>query len=440
MVFKRFQIAVALRLALLVLNGYAITWVAGFNGYWFTLGNLIFFFLLQLILFFRFLTRWQRDLNVFASSVHHGDYTITFHLLDPRDGHYELYSMLNRISTHIREVKSKFEQQNQYFQYVVENARVGLIAYNDKGKVVLSNREALQLLGVPALRNIQDLQQYDRNLHHQLTSLDLNQPRLITTAQEKPVRLSARLSRFVMEEETVLLLSVLNIRQELEENELQSWQQLISVLTHEIMNSITPIHSLNGSMVKYLDRIDGNADTVAKARESLAVINRRSKALMNFVDRYRKISTVPLPRLERVNVDELITAILTLLSNDLKGIDVNFRSQQKTLLADPALLEQAMINILKNSIAAVASAAVKRIDIQVIHADDRVIISIGDSGPGIPADILDRIFIPFFTTRTGGSGIGLTLSRQIMQRHAGIVEVESGPGKGAIFRLVFPGK
>jgi two-component system nitrogen regulation sensor histidine kinase NtrY len=440
MVFKSFQSQVALRLVLIALTCYLITFVAQLHGYWITLGNLGLFLMLQLIFFFRFLTRWQRDLRAFANSVKHGDYTITYHLLKKEDPYYELHQMLNNVTGYVREVKSQFEQQNQYFQYVVENAQIGLIAYDENGKVILCNNEALKLTGQSALKNIHDLRQTDHNLYSHLINLGLNQSRLILGKKQNPVKLSARLSKFVVDSRAVFLLSLVNIRPELEENELQSWQELISVLTHEIMNSISPIHSLSGSMHKYLDRVEGNEETVSKAKNSLEVISRRSQSLMRFVDRYRTISTVPLPHLQSVKADTLIHSVLTLLQEDLIGIEIKVNHGNDTIEADFQQIEQVLINLLKNAVYAMKNSPEKRITISVTQGEYRTQIAIADSGKGISADVIDKIFIPFFTTRPEGSGIGLTLSRQIMHRHGGYIEVHSVEGKGSSFVLVLPGK
>jgi two-component system nitrogen regulation sensor histidine kinase NtrY len=438
MVFKRYQIQILIRLILIVLTCYGITYVLQLHAYWFTLWNLILFVVLQVYSLFRFLTRWQQDLRVFANSVKHGDYNITYHLLDKSDAHFELYDMLNNVTKYVRQIKSEYVQQNHYFKYVVENAQVGLIAYDEKGMILLCNDEALKLTQQHVLKNIHDLLYSDQHLHAGITSLTLHQPSVITSKKQIGLRLSARLSKFIMDEKPVFLLSLLNIKTELEENELNSWQNLISVLTHEIMNSITPIHSLNGSMSKYLDRIQGNVETVEKAKNSLEVINRRSQSLMNFVDRYRKISTVPLPHIQKIEVAELINDVVTLLENDLKDITLHVHHNNEKLKADPSQIEQVLINILRNATHALEGAQRKEISINTATKENQFFITISDTGKGIQPELLEKIFIPFFTTRPEGSGIGLTLSRLIMQRHGGSIEVVSTVSKGTMFTLVFP--
>jgi nitrogen fixation/metabolism regulation signal transduction histidine kinase len=438
MVFKQYHFQILFRLALIVANCLGVIYIWQLKDYWISFYNLGALLVLQVYLLFRYLTRWQQDVRVFANSVRHGDYNIGYHLVDKDDAHYELYQMLNSIAAYVRSLQSQFVQQNHYFEYIVKNAQVGLMAYDDKGKILLSNDEVMALLGGRPLKNINQLAELNRNLHEQLTNLSLNQPKLVRGGPDKTLKLSARLSKIVIDQKSIYLLSLTNINPELTENELQSWQDLISVLTHEIMNSVTPIHSLTGSMHKYLDRIEGNEEIVLKAKHSLDVMTRRSQSLMNFVDRYRTISTVPLPRLESVDIGKLISDVLSLMENELKQIMVDFEYQPIVSKVDPSLFEQVLINLLKNAMAAVAEAPMKRIRIQITSEEKFVVISVTDNGKGIPANVIDKVFIPFFTTRENGSGIGLTLSRQIMHRHGGIIEVKSTKGEGAAFILQIP--
>ncbi len=438
MVFKKYHLHIILRLLLIVANCFAVVYVWQLGMYWISFYNLVALLLLQVYLLFRYLSRWQENVRVFANSVRHGDYTITYHLVDKQDAFYELYEMLNAVSAYVRVLQSQIVEQDQYFKYLVENAQVGLMAYDEKGNVLLANDEVLRLMKITQLKNINQLRTIDNTLFENLTTLLLNQPKLIRSGMDKTVRLSARLSKIVISEKQVFLLSLININPELSENELQSWQDLISVLTHEIMNSVTPIHSLTGSMSKYLDRIHGNEDLVEKAKYSLDVMSRRSQALMHFVDRYRTISTVPLPRIQIVKLKKLISDVLLLMQADLNDVVVDFQGEEVEVQADPSLLDQVVINLLKNAVLALSERSARRIDIRLETDDKFVSVKFADNGKGIPSEVIDKIFIPFFTTRENGSGIGLTLSRQIMHRHNGTIDVESIPGLRTTFTLRLP--
>jgi two-component system nitrogen regulation sensor histidine kinase NtrY len=441
MVFRSYHIQIVFRLVLVVLTCFGIFYVWTLHQYWLTLYNLIGILILQVYLFLRYLTKWQKDIEMFATSVTHGDFNISYNLIDESDPHYKLYTTLNYLSTYLRQVKSEYVQQSHYLRYVVENTQVGLLAFQEDGNVVLTNAEVLNLLKKTELKSLNDLLPADADLYSAIKKLQLNSPAIISSAVNTHARLSARLSKFVIDGKTISLLSLLNIRSELEVNELQSWQDLISVLTHEIMNSISPIHSLHGSLSKYLDKIEGNEEQVSKARHAVEVMSRRSQALMNFVDRYRKISAVPLPVLQPVDVGQLIDEVVILLSEELKGIDVVVTHQRNTIELDRSMIEQVIINLFRNAIFAMEHSDKKMLDVSVSQTHDSVIVGIRDTGKGIEPDVMKKIFIPFFTTRDGGSGIGLTISRQIMHRHGGTLEVTSQTLRGgAEFLLKFSRK
>jgi nitrogen fixation/metabolism regulation signal transduction histidine kinase len=436
MVFKAYHYQILIRLVLLIATSAALVYSWQLTGYWFLRWNLLLLLLIQVYMFMRFITHWQRDLKVFAESVRHNDYSITFQRNNQKDAYSELYAMLNGVGQYVRTVKSDLEKQNQYLQYVVENSRVAMVAFDERREILFCNQEFLKIAGVSRLTMFDEILGTNPTLHASLQQLKINHAHLITIRNKETLKLSARLSVFVMEGRPIKLITLLNIRSELEQNELQSWQDLISVLTHEIMNSITPIHSLSGSMVKYIDKIEGNEEIVTKTRSSLEVIQRRSQSLMSFVNRYRMISTVPLPHLEEVKVSQLVQEVLVLLQEELKGIAVTFDHHNEVIKADASQIEQVLINIIRNAIFAMEQSVTKKIGIHIIVYKDATAIDITDTGKGISSDVADKIFIPFFTTRKEGSGIGLTLSRQIMQRHGGTIEVNSDGVQGATFRLL----
>lgn len=435
--FKGYRIQLAIRLTLLVVNSVLFAVSLSLEDYWVLKGNLLLILILQAYFHFRFLTRWQRELGLFAMSVKYNDYSIVFRKGRAGDAFPEIYDLLNGVTDYVRHIKSQYVQQHQYFRHVVENAQVGIFAYDEKGNVILSNKTALSYAGVSELKQIHQLKELNRELYEQLVQLRPGLPRLLTLRRGQVQKISARLSQIVIDQENVFLLSMLNISPELEENELQSWQDLINVLTHEIMNSVTPINSLSGSMMKYLGRIEGNEETVGKARSSLDVISRRSKALMDFVHRYREVSSVPAPRLEPANAGEVISGVLVLFQEDLKDIEVSVNHHAEVILMDTSQIEQVLINLVRNAILSMKESSSKKLVISVDQQNGATRISVTDTGIGIPPDVLDKIFIPFFTTRKEGSGIGLTLSKQIMHRHGGQILVTSEPEKGSSFVLVF---
>lgn len=437
MVFNRYYFQVLVRLMLIIATALAAAYFYQQENYMVTFGNLVFLSILQFALLLRYLTRWQRDLDIVAGAVRQGDYSFHFNTDDTGHPLHNLYSTLNHISQHVRIVKSGAEEQNQYFRYILSNSQVGLAIYDGAGKILIVNDEFKSLAGIKALKNIHELKMHHELVYTHLQSMTLNRPQLILDRGNMNTKLSARLAKIIVREQPLFILSLINITPEIEENELQSWQELLSILTHEIMNSIAPIHSLNGTMAKHLDRIDGNEEIVSRAKSNLEVINRRSVALMEFVDRYRRISTVPLPILQRVNLYELISNVVALLHQELGGIDVSISGDPEIIDADRSQIEQVVINLLKNAIFAVAENQFPKIGIQLSRDERFVLLTITDNGKGISREIAEKIFMPFFTTRPSGSGIGLTLSRQIMHRHQGTISFNSQEGVGTAFTLQF---
>jgi two-component system, NtrC family, nitrogen regulation sensor histidine kinase NtrY len=436
--FNLYHFQVLLRLTLIIINVYVTVYVFFLQNYWVTFGNLIALIVLQTFLFFKYLTRWQRDLKVIENAVFHNDYAFQFHLIKKNHALYTLYNILNHVGRYVNAAKVETETQTQYLNYILENAQVGLIIYESGGSVLLSNDEFRNLISIGEFENMDDIRAHNKQFYDELISLTPNKPHLINAKFKDAVKLSARLSKIVVKQQTLHIVSLINIKPELEESELQSWQDLMSVLTHEIMNSVAPIHSLNGTMAKYLDKIEGNGDVVAKAKSNLAVINRRSESLMNFVTRYRTISNVPMPHKQIVNVSEMLHNVTELLSVELKGIHVMVDSSDAKMPADSSQIEQVLINLLKNAAYALENIPAPQIRLSVVTKESEVVISVADNGKGMDAEALEKIFMPFFTTRPSGSGIGLTISRQIMHRHGGTLTVNSIPGKGTTFHLTFP--
>ncbi len=263
--------------------------------------------------------------------------------------------------------------------------------------------------------------------------------------------LSLKLSIFKSEKETLSLLSIQNIRVELEQNELDSWQKLIRVLTHEISNSISPITSLANTTKKYFVRkdtgsimkIDELDDALLhKTVDSLDTIETTGRGLIDFVGKYRSLTALPQPKYEEFQIRALFDKLQTLLIEeaDSNAIVLEFKSSPNTLelTADFSLLEMVLINLVKNAFQAFGISKESKVQVSAYkNIENRVVITVKDNGAGIPSDIIDDIFIPFYTTKNSGSGIGLSLSRQIMRLHSGNITVSSIPNETTVFSLVF---
>jgi len=260
--------------------------------------------------------------------------------------------------------------------------------------------------------------------------------------------LSISATEFIMREQNFTLVSLQNIQSELEEKELEAWQQLIRVLTHEIMNSVTPIASL-ASTVNETINFDAQTSQPELSEESksdiegaLKTIQKRSEGLLHFVEAYRGLTRIPTPDFTNFSVLDLLERVHQLMQTEIskKKIQCKIEVVPKDLelTADSELVEQILINILKNAIQAIDRQPNGKIDLSSkINDRGHIIIQLEDNGPGIPKDVQDNIFIPFFTTKEEGSGIGLSLSRQIMRLHRGSISMQSKPHETTVFTLRF---
>ena len=315
----------------------------------------------------------------------------------------------------------------------------GLLCYYPDGTVQLINNAAKKLLDRPALRTIQDLSSLSTELVDTLLSIKTGEHQLIKIDTEKEwLELAASATRFSLQNENYVLVSLQNIGAQLEEKELEAMQHMTRVLAHEIMNSITPIASLAGTARLHLEADDDpqnhtlSSETFTDLRDALHTIEKRSQGLLNFVTSYRKIARIPRPDFQLILISDMFNRVVQLLESQAQSANISIETRVEpaalTVLADPDMTEQVLINLLKNAIEALEEHSKGQPEGHfeghillegALNRRSKVVLSITDNGPGIPQEILDQIFVPFYSTKATGSGIGLSLSRQIMRRHGG---------------------
>ena len=353
----------------------------------------------------------------------------------------------------IGEMRRQNARQSIFLNNLVEQVGVGLISYTRDGNVEIFNNAAKRLLQISQLSNIGDIGIKYPELFKCIVELQPDNHQVIKVITEQSVLfLSLKLSIFKSEKETLNLLSIQNIRVELEQNELDSWQKLIRVLTHEISNSISPITSLANTTKKYFVRkdtgsimkIDELDDALLhKTVDSLDTIETTGRGLIDFVGKYKSLTALPQPKFEKFIISVICLTNFKpycIEEADSNDIALEFKSSPNTLelTADFSLLEKVLINLIKNAFQALEKSKDGKVHVSAFkNIENRVIITVKDNGSGIPANIIDDIFIPFYTTKNSGSGIGLSLSRQIMRLHSGTITVSSIPNKETVFSLVF---
>ena len=345
-----------------------------------------------------------------------------------------------------RDVKIEKEAQYQFLQLLVNQIQIGIISVMDDN-IILINPVAEKILGVKGIRNWKILEQMSPDIVTQLK--DDGKKLMEVKSPDGSQILSVEVSRLTMIDKVYQLITLQDINSEIEQKEIEAWHKLIRILTHEIMNSVTPIASLSETMQTMLtDKSGGQKPseiigdgTIKDIRFSLNTIQKRSERLIDFVENYRKLSRVPKPVLQPVYVHTLLLNIENLMREEMArnsiALTTEFENEKLRLQLDPALIEQVLINMLKNSVHALQEKSGKKIRIKTYAEESAVIIEINDNGKGISAKELKEIFVPFFSTKKDGSGIGLSLSKQIMSMHGGRIRVSSVVNEGTSFYLVF---
>ena len=327
---------------------------------------------------------------------------------------------------------------------------IGLMVFKEDGSIEIFNGAARKLLKVNRAEKLSDLKEVSETLVHIFEKLKSGGRELVRLKiGEELVQLSVYAIELNLRGENVKLISLQNIQSELEEKEMEAWQNLVRVLTHEIMNSVTPISSLAGIVEEELkphvnqdDAAPLSKDQLADIHLSLQTISKRSEGLIHFVKEFRSLTAIPKPRPAQIDVRCLFDELTILHKRDLADRDIQLITsvypEDLTLSADKNMIEQVMINLLRNAIQSFEEQPEKKIEIKAfVNEKSRPVISIKDNGTGIDPEAMEKIFIPFFTTKKTGSGIGLSLSRQIMRQHQGTLTVKSTVGKGTEFFMRF---
>jgi signal transduction histidine kinase len=328
---------------------------------------------------------------------------------------------------------------------------VGLIAFQKSGEVELINTAAKRLLKVPRLKNIKALESFSKALVDKLLKLGPKERALVKIDDGGEIlHLSLYSTAFKLGGQIISLVSIQNIQSELEKTEIDAWQKLIRVLTHEIMNSITPISSLASTMNELLNdnlsnlktEDESERETLDDMQQAVKTIQKRSQGLLHFVDAYRNLTIIPQPNFQVFGIQELFDRVGKLMQTNIKENGINFlvSVEPRTLevTADPELIEQVLINLLLNALQALENQEDPTIELMArLNDRGRILVQVSDNGPGITSENREKIFVPFFSTKDGGSGIGLSLSRQIMRLHNGTINVHSDPESKTTFFLRF---
>jgi nitrogen fixation/metabolism regulation signal transduction histidine kinase len=363
----------------------------------------------------------------------------------------ELNNAFNEVINDFQRVRSEKEEHFYYLQTILQNIDVSVVAYRSDGTIELINKSAKKLFQVSGLRNIQGLESLSKELVDVLFRIQPGKSELVKVQDDDDfLQLSIYATSFKIKDKVITLATIKDIQTMLEEQETEAWQKLIRVLTHEIMNSIAPISSLSSTLSLTTSTMkrdeSGNMlidkESVDELSQALLTINRRSDGLLHFVNTYRNLTKIPQPNFAFCKVSEIINNVAKLMDEELKAnyVELILRCEPENIsfTADGQLIEQVLINLIKNSAQALKGRSEAKIKlIGFFNKRGRVTIQVIDNGPGILPEVLEKVFIPFFTTKPTGSGIGLSLSRQILKLHNGSITAQSVPEQETIFTLTF---
>jgi two-component system, NtrC family, nitrogen regulation sensor histidine kinase NtrY len=362
----------------------------------------------------------------------------------------ELYQRMNKVNEQIQQLKIESQQREHYFQALLEHAATGIVTFDQHGFILHANSAAKKVLSLEVLTHVRQIERVNAVLFQTILNIKPLEQRLVSVSTEHgTIQLSLKATSFKSGNEDLTILSIQDIRNELDEKELDSWLKLIRVLMHEIMNSIAPITSLSESLYKQFVA-DGqpvtpeeiSEKTIETTLRGLNVIKEQGHGLMSFVESYRKLTRLPKPDKKLFKVADLLSRIKVLyqsLGNSEKvELSISVSPPNLELFADEGQVSLVLINLIKNALEANESNPGGKIKvIAKLNGMQRPEIYVADNGPGIPEEIIDEIFVPFFTTRENGCGIGLSISKQILRLHGGSLKVRSYPNQGTEMIVTF---
>lgn len=450
MVYKRLYVQVVIRVALLFITCLLLSMVAFSPQFIHTAIVLLGVLLLETLELTRYLNRTNRQLAKFFTSIFDQGSSLTFDSRKHAGSYGALIEKLGETNQLIQAERRERKSEYNYLHYLIEHIGVGVITYKEGGEIDLINPAAKKIFSENLINNISDLNKFNPEFERSVAALELNRSALLRIIVGNELfYLTVRKSLFKLQEVPVWLISFQDINSELDKKELESWQKIIRILTHEIMSSISPVCSLSEHLQKKTDEMLGARseeipvkEGLEDIKEGLDIIKTRGDGLMNFVSHYHSLTHLPVPKLKEVQLIPVLENIINLIGPECEKNNISLSlgtAEGIQISIDANLIEQVLLNLIRNSIQALEGSEDKR-NIWITATNDPssgIQVSVKDNGSGIDMEHMDNIFIPFYTTREKGSGIGLSFARQIMRLHNGRISVKSEPGEGTEFILKF---
>jgi two-component system nitrogen regulation sensor histidine kinase NtrY len=451
MVYNNFKFNIIIRIIVLVLSILLLANLLATDSLFLTVGLVSILAVIQVISLIKFIDKTNKEINGFFEVLKNQDPLNP--QFQPGEGEYynTLVEQYREIIKRLKASGTDKDAKYQYLKTIVQHVGIGIITFNKAGEVQIINTAAKRLFRITHINNINELRKISESLVNSFEMLKTGGRDLIKIINtEETIQLAVFAIELTLKDEMFKLVSVQNIQSELEENEMEAWQKLVRVLTHEIMNSVTPISSLANTVeedIKY--QLDGDGKSKSMSKDdmedlhlAIKTIQKRSEGLIRFVTDFRSLTHIPKTKFTEVIIKDLFEHIDLLMKHELEENHIDFEQSIQPLdlkiKIDQELIEQVLINLIKNAIQALKDETSKSIILSAYIKDNKhVIISVKDNGPGIDEEAQSKIFIPFYTTKKSGSGIGLSLSKQIMRQHLGTISVKSKLNEGTEFVLRF---
>ncbi len=407
-------------------------------------------FLLQVYLLITYINSTNRKIAYFFNAIRNEDFTLRFPERVSIKSFKQLNQSLNRVNGLIQEVHLKLQTQEQYYQEILKQANIGILTFNDKGHILFANPTVEKLFNHRPLNHIKQLSQIDDKLYEIFKNLKPFDQKLIELTNERDkIQLALKSTAITIDKQALLLVVVQDIHKELDEKETDSWVRLIRVLTHEIMNTVAPITSISESILKYFKKEDQlipieelPQEHIVNAAKGMEVIQEQGNDLISFVQSYRSFLSVPAPDRKIVLADKILSRVKVLMTQNEKFDNISFEisvsHENLEVYVDEKQIAQVLLNLSKNALQSVGTQKGGAIKLNAgVSKDGKKYIEVWDNGPGISQELIDQIFVPFFTTKSSGTGIGLSLSKQILRLHGGNLIVHSEMNKETTFTLIF---
>jgi two-component system, NtrC family, nitrogen regulation sensor histidine kinase NtrY len=452
MLLNKFFINVLFRVTFIVLSSVVLGIVLQQldNGYYYTLSGMIFLIVFQAWLLVGRVNKTNADLEKFFTAVQDHDSSIRFSKKGKNNSFSKLHERMNSLNTLIQNAIIEKERTSHFLHSVVDHVDAGLLSFDLNGNIKIFNKAAKKYLIVQQPFHLLSLKTTNDDMFEIINTVKPGQEILHKMKIDNILQsVLIKATELKFENDVIKLISFQDITNELNKKELDSWQKIIRVLAHEIMNSISPITSLSKVISGYFKNQDTenpippekvNHQIISKTISGLNTIEETGKGLLDFADKYRSLTSLPKPDLVRFTINSLFSKCRLLMESNIPDnlkIITSVYPEDISIVADYAQIEQVLINLIKNASEAIPYSKKGIIHLSAFYGDDSTLIQVEDNGNGISEDIIEEIFVPFYTTKKNGSGIGLSLSKQIMQNHDGTITVNSALNKGSQFTLKF---